>query len=280
MSRWASRRVGQSRGFRRGAVFPVRLIDQEREALERARDESAGPQGLGPFLVWAALRAFAGGVLPARERSTGYYPAAVVPGQAEQSRYYPSSSQVRVIPEQVAAEVLPAPGSRMILDLCAGSGSWSRPYKVAGYQVVEVTLPHSDVRSFAPPRDVWGVLAAPPCDQFSLARNGHDSERDFLGALEVVVACMRVVALSGCRWWALENPVGLLGRWLGTPRDVWEPYEFGDAWTKRTAIWGNFVIPDRGPFVEPLGSAMERSTAALRAVTPPGFAEAFFRANP
>lgn len=168
----------------------------------------------------------------------------------------------------------------MILDLCAGSGSWSQPYERAGYNVVHVTLPKADVRDFIPPANVWGVLAAPPCDQFSLARNGHPVERNFFGALEVVLACLRIIALAKPQWWALENPVGLLGRWLGTARDVWEPYEFGDAWTKRTALWGAFALPARGPFVVPTASAMDRPTAAERAITPPGFARAFFEANP
>ncbi len=140
---------------------------------------------------------------------------------------------------------------------------------------------------------VWGVLSAPPCDQFSLARNGHpDSPRDLLRGLEVVSACLRVVAVSRPRWWALENPVGLLSRFLGVAADVWEPCDFGDPWTKRTAIWGSYTLPRRGPFVPPLGGGplcLECdpgrktswcSNAAHRARTPPGFAAAFFRANP
>lgn len=81
-------------------------------------------------------------------------------------------------------------------------------------------------------------------------------------------------------WRALENPTGLLGHYLGTPRDVWQPCDFGDPHTKRTAVWGDFTIPQRGPFVEPTGTAMSRPTAAERAITPPGFARAFMQANP
>lgn len=184
---------------------------------------------------------------------------------------------------------------RIVLDLCGGSGSWSAPYAEAGYDVRVITLPE-DVRTYTPPEDVpvWGVLAAPPCDQFSLARNGHpDQPRDLLRGLEVVSACLRVIAVARPRWWALENPVGLLTTYLGTPRDVWNPHDFGDPWTKRTAIWGEYVIPERGPFVDPLGGGPfcricdpdERrfawcSNAAHRAITPPGFARAFFAANP
>jgi hypothetical protein len=160
--------------------------------------------------------------------------------------------------------------------------------------VVRVTLPAQDVRLSRPPREqVWGILAAPPCDQFSLARNGHKSPRDFIKGMECVNACLRIIHQCAPQWWALENPAGLLSRWLGTPRDVFEPCDFGDPWTKRTAIWGSFVIPRRGPFVAPLGGGPPCSVcdpqrrrrswcsrADHRAVTPPGFARAFLEANP
>ena len=187
-----------------------------------------------------------------------------------------------------------APAARLILDLCAGSGSWSAPYEAAGYRVERVTLPSSDVQTYRlPSGPVWGILAAPPCDQFSLARNGHTgSPRDFARGMSVVNACLRVVLQARPRWWALENPVGMLSRWLGTPRDVFEPCDFGNPWTKRTALWGEFAVPRRGPFVEPLGGGplctvcdpARRdswcSVTAHRAVTPAGFARAFFDANP
>ena len=35
---------------------------------------------------------------------------------------------------------------RIILDLCGGTGAWSRPYKEAGYDVRVITSPPEDVR--------------------------------------------------------------------------------------------------------------------------------------
>ncbi len=129
------------------------------------------------------------------------------------------------------------------MDLCAGSGAWSAPYERAGYRVERVTLPNADVRTYVPPSGVHGILAAPPCTEFSLAKNGR--ERDFAKALEPVTACLRIIALARPAWWALENPGGsLLHRWLGTARDSWQPFEFGDPWTKLTAVWGSFVLPE------------------------------------
>lgn len=50
---------------------------------------------------------------------------------------------------------------KIILDLCGGSGSWSKPYKEAGYDVRLITLPEYDVLTYEPPENVYGILAAP-----------------------------------------------------------------------------------------------------------------------
>jgi len=57
---------------------------------------------------------------------------------------------------------------RLILDLCGGTGSWSNPYTNAGYEVIVVTLPDDDVRTFElPEKEVHGIFAAPPCTEFA-----------------------------------------------------------------------------------------------------------------
>lgn len=244
------RRTGQAKGRRRGDVFPIRVTAEERSKLEALQRAGGGPRKLGPWLVWRALGSRHGDQLVLPELGA---PEPV--RRVERTR-----------------EVLPARAGnqwKIILDLCGGTGAWSAPYREAGYDVRVITLP-----------EVWGVLAAPPCDQFSLARNGHpDMPRDFASALEAVCGCLRIISLVRPRWWALENPTGHLGRWLGTPRDVWEPCDFGDPWTKRTALWGDFECPLRGPFVTPERGAPQGSYEN-RARTPPGFARAFFEANP
>lgn len=143
--------------------------------------------------------------------------------------------------------------------------------------MIKVTLPDQDVRIYVPPAGVWGVLAAPPCAEFSMAKR---APRDLVAGMEAVNACMRIILQCRPQWWALENPTGHLPKFLGPPRDVFEPTDFGDPWTKRTALWGDFQIPTRGPHVVAQGSAMDRRSSADRAITPPGFAAAFCRANP
>jgi len=194
---------------------------------------------------------------------------------------------------------------RIVLDLCGGSGSWSEPYRLAGYDVRLITLPKFDVRTYQIPEypeGIHGILAAPPCTHFSLARTTAKSERDFKGALEIVNACLRIVAearLEGSlQWWALENPVGYLRQFIGIPGFTFNPYDFGDPWTKPTDLWGyfgrpqfNYCRPEGGENIAKvklrsiaqsltIGRQLRLKSADVWAITPPGFAQAFFKANP
>jgi len=175
---------------------------------------------------------------------------------------------------------------RLILDLCGGSGAWSAPYREAGYQVEVVDLP-SDVRLRAfEDYPVHGILAAPPCTVFaSSGARWVRSQADVLAALSVVDACLRLIALHRPRWWALENPVGRLTRFLGPPVMYFDPCDYGERHTKRTALWGRFTPPFKhrvavtGPNpIHHMAPSADR--AARRAITPAGFARAFFEANP
>lgn len=195
---------------------------------------------------------------------------------------------------------------RVILDLCGGTGSWSKPYRDAGYDVRLVTLPEQDVRTYVPPASVHGILAAPPCTMFSFARQRAKRPRDFAEGMETVEACLRIIwrcrggngsSCGGLQWWALENPVGYLRQFLGAPALTFRPCDYGDPWTKRT-LWGYFTPPRQTPVpllvVKPKGrvaggtrdwSFAKTGTDTLtrqevRSVTPPGFASAFFNANP
>ena len=179
------------------------------------------------------------------------------------------------------------PHARVILDLCAGSGSWSAPYAEVGYDVRRIDLP-TDVRLLDYPGQVHGILAAPPCTVF--ANSGARwtrTEAELRDALSIVDACLRLVAVCRPQWWALENPVGKLRRWLGPPQFSFQPNEYGDPYTKRTLLWGKFAAPiaTEAAVAATEGSKMWRlppspERQALRSVTPAGFARAFREANP
>lgn len=177
-----------------------------------------------------------------------------------------------------------------VLSLCDFTGEWSRPYREAGYDVRQVDIKHGqDVRLFeALPYPVRGVLAAPPCTHFAAsgARWWADKgDAAVLEGLAVVDACLRIVAVHRPQWWVLENPIGRLARYLGEPRFSFDPADYGDPYTKRTCLWGDFQIPMKAPVEAVEGSKMHRlppspDRAALRSVTPAGFARAFFESNP
>jgi len=178
---------------------------------------------------------------------------------------------------------------KIILDLCGGTGAWSRPYKEAGYDVRLITLPEYDVRTYMPPENVYGVLAAPPCTEFSSSGARWFKQKDKKGitieSQGVVIACLRIMAICKPKWWALENPVGRLRRWLGDPAYIFNPCDFGDPYTKRTLLWGKFNPPIKTPVVPVEGSKLHRlppgpNRAMLRGITPSGFAQAFYEANP
>lgn len=182
-----------------------------------------------------------------------------------------------------------------ILSLCDYSGSWSQPYADDGYNVIRIDLKHGqDVRMMEYIERVHGILAAPPCTVF--ANSGARWERthdEMLEGLSVVDACLRLVAVCRPRWWVLENPIGKLKRYLGKPTMMFNPCDYGDPYTKKTCLWGEFT-PPMGMFiggnwsVEPTeGSKMHTQyggksdkTKELRSITPPGFAKAFYLANP
>ena len=188
--------------------------------------------------------------------------------------------------------------AKIILDLCGGTGAWSKPYSENGYDVRLITLPDHDVRKYNPPENVYGILAAPPCTDFSVSGAQFwllkDMDNRTIDSMGVVIACLKIIAMAGPEWWVLENPVGKLGRWLGKPRIIFNPCDYGDPWTKKTCLWGKFNLPIKNP-VEPefvkasngdryapyhmKTGGRSAKTKELRSITPPNFAKAFFEAN-
>ena len=99
------------------------------------------------------------------------------------------------------------------------------------------------------------------------------------------------------KFWALENPSsGMIVRFLGRPYFEFHPWEFGDKISKRTGLWGYFNIPHKIPkpltqeekdyqhksHIHKFPLAKEYpgvSRRDRRAITPQGFAKAFFEVN-
>jgi hypothetical protein len=187
--------------------------------------------------------------------------------------------------------------SKIVLDLCGGTGSWSKPYRDAGYDVRVITLPEQDIRTYEPPENIRGVLAAPPCTHFSVSGAQYwpakDKDGRTLSDLEVLTGCLRIIIKAKPTWWVMENPVGRMRRWMGKPVMYFNPCDFGDPYTKKTALWGEFSEPEKHP-VEPQFIVGKRDgkryspihyavrtpdRAKIRSITPQGFAQALFEAN-
>jgi hypothetical protein len=221
---------------------------------------------------------------------------------------------------------------KVILDLCGGTGAWSRPYVEAGYTVYNITLPQYDLMEFnqklytlcfpekfeqtkgptcmlkrrktlyIPIQIIYGILAAPDCAHFSFARQRAKTPRDIAGAFGLVKKCLEIIEIcviyGNLKFWCLENPKGYLYKILGKPAFSFERWHYGDIGNKLTHTWGNFNFPKMKPKPELKDNTLIQkshwqkisipdgyrqkgwcSKKIKRAITPPGFAKAFFKAN-
>jgi len=207
---------------------------------------------------------------------------------------------------------------KTILSLFDYTGSWSEPYKKAGYHVIMADIKHS-IDIFEVMEDVlspdnadctvYGILAAPPCTDFSVsgAWKWKDKENQpaeyysdctnliFTNTVEhsiaMVIATLEIIErLKPSGFWVLENPIGRINQLVPElqPYGPWyfDPYEFGDPYTKKTGLWGRFNKPVKTPVLPLFGSMMIKKyggksehTKTLRSATPKGFAKAFFLSN-
>lgn len=133
---------------------------------------------------------------------------------------------------------------KIILQLCADTGSDTKPYRDAGYEVILVGS-KIGVENYNPPQGVYGIIANPVCVEFSTARSNGKARNPEAGMF-LVRECQRIIAEANPQWWVIENPAkGVLKEYLGTPTYEYEPWWYGSPWSKRTALWGKFNIPPR-----------------------------------
>ena len=209
---------------------------------------------------------------------------------------------------------------KIILDLCGGTGAWSRPYaEDERFDVRVITLPRYNIfdtiindntitffdridgrEMTIEKSDIYGILAAPTCTMFSLARTRAKTPRDFEQGMALVECCLRIIWAvraykdSNLRFWALENPRAYLRQFLGLPALSFTADEFGGDVKKPTDIWGYFNIPkkcktnegvrltyDNLPII-PEGYILPQDLSKMavrRAITNAAFAKAFYKAN-
>lgn len=226
---------------------------------------------------------------------------------------------------------------RLIISIYDYTGEWARPYIEAGYPVLLWDLKHegdivknwgtliANIESaieagYFP----YGLLAAPPCTDFAVSGAKHFAKKDastercgdndiadnsvdlHVLLVECILELMnQVEQLTGHRFafWVMENPVGRIERLCPSivpfRKILFNPCDFGDPYTKKTILWGEFnsnlqrtpVDPvyveytkkdgSKTKFAPQFGRTGGKSdkTKAIRSATPPGFARAFFNAN-
>jgi hypothetical protein len=199
----------------------------------------------------------------------------------------------------------------VILSLFDYTGNWAEPYQDAGHDVIFWDIKHTpdfyqffdDINNacadyfyehiFDNYGTVDGILAAAPCTDFagSGARwwKGKDAAGETEKSIELIYQTLRIIDLCEPVFWAIENPVGRLNSLVPELGKPWyfQPYWYGDPYTKKTGLWGKFNKPKPSNIVEPIeGSKMWKKyggkserTKEARSETPIGFARAFYEAN-
>lgn len=198
--------------------------------------------------------------------------------------------------------------NKIILSLFDHSGVWSRPYERAGYNVLRHDIKDGwDICENFPYgyrcTRAYGILAAVPCTDFAVSGARWWAEKDKPGSatceccetttehsIMLVLLVLHLVDLLKPEFWSLENPIGRIQKLvpeLGNPKLIFNPCDFGDLYTKKTCLYGNFNTNLETDLMLPLeGSKMwakyggkSERTKELSSVTPRGFARAFYRAN-
>lgn len=132
---------------------------------------------------------------------------------------------------------------KLILHLCADLGSDSLFYQQSpDYEVIMIGE-KIGVENYHPPENVYGIMANPVCTELSTAPGFH-KQNDIEKGMFLVNHCLRIIKESNPVFWSLENPFnGRLKEIIGNPVMIYQPWQFGSPWTKKTALWGNFNIP-------------------------------------
>ena len=206
--------------------------------------------------------------------------------------------------------------NKTILSLFDYSGTWSQPYADAGYDVIclDKQIEGIDVSDFCVeylaeelelPPFVHGIISSVPCTEIACSGARWFSEKDKDGrtdkAIDLVEKTLATVEYYswdgadeeteefGLKFWAIENPVGRMNRLVPVMENFgpwyFQPCDYGDPYTKKTGLWGEFNRNLKLNPVEPtLGSKMHKIPPGperqnIRSKTPEGFARAFFEAN-
>lgn len=188
----------------------------------------------------------------------------------------------------------------IIISLFDYSGGWSKPYREAGYEVIQIDIKHgTNILTWDYTKidsgGVHGILCAVPCTDYSLSGARWWEGKDRAGSTErsneLVRKSLEIIRYFAPDWWVLENPIGRIDKCVPELKQYFRmsfnPCDYGDPYTKKTKLWGEFnpwlitqpVHPHEGSKMYLLYGGKSERTKELRSITPKGFAQAFFEAN-
>jgi hypothetical protein len=193
----------------------------------------------------------------------------------------------------------------VVLSLCDASGVMVQPWLEAGYECWIVDRQHppgetreanlvrvgADVTTWLPPRRTYAAaFAFPACTHLAVSGARWFVEKGLEGlveALTLVEACRVRLDWTDAPW-LLENPVSTLSSYWRAPDYTFQPWQYGDRYTKKTCLWTGhgFIMPPAWYASPPDGTTAaihlmppSADRGAKRSVTPAGFAQAVFEAN-
>ena len=176
-----------------------------------------------------------------------------------------------------------------VLVACEFSGTARDAFIQRGHDAVSCDLlpseqpgPHIQGNVLDHLSDGWDLMIAhPPCTHLCKAGNRWWPEKLADGRVEEAVRFVRALREAPIPRIAIENPVGLLSKYLRRPTQIIHPWQFGDPWKKETCLW-LYDLPrlTHTKIVEPQGHWVEHgnhgkcSNSKDRSRTFPGIADA------
>jgi site-specific DNA-cytosine methylase len=86
--------------------------------------------------------------------------------------------------------------------------------------------------------DDWlAMIAFPPCTHLSLAGAPWFKQKQEDGRQQQAINFFLKIANSNIKHIAIENPLGIMGKYFKKPTQIIQPYYFGDEAQKTTCLW-------------------------------------------
>ena len=132
-----------------------------------------------------------------------------------------------------------------VLIACEESGTVRDAFIAQGHQAMSCDLlptrsngPHyqGDVRDVLEyPWDL--MIAHPPCTHLSVSGAKHFAGKKMNGSQFAAVSFFMMLAKSGIRMTAIENPICIMSNLYRKPDQIIQPWQFGHGETKATCLW-------------------------------------------